>query len=605
MSFMAGFGEAFSRSYERSAIRRANMEDDIFKLTFNTYLENQKDIKTKQSQEAADAQKAKALAQTLSGVDQKAATAQIYTMLRSGLEEDFILEELKKPGAKMEFDQNIRENKGALEEQTEAVTAPGSSETKDQNLQQVQQRQQAEGSWKDTFAGGLFGSPYSKRDKAADKAQQRIAETTGVPLEQVQGTLSGSTAMTPSISTTGLKFTPGRSIVKDELANLNSAAIELAEAQNDMETNPSPAGQERLAQAERRITALKNAEIFKAQAEAAAKGMLGTAQRVKVIGQDGSTRLTYAKQGPGGELLDAGTNEPIQGQTVPFTEDEQKAYQDLAKDVSKQSEEYQNRVTSMTSLMRGAGDMATLVDQTGGAVLGQRVGNLSQYLQGWGTDLTSAFQLYENLKKTGNTVGANPDDTFAVEEMEKKINSVISQGVGDIGTARALFDAKVKILAYKIAAMEGQDGRGLAEVERQMFESIAEGGNSPEKFNQNMANIMFSRLNDLVSDRNVLNGNNIQIKAFQEAWGWSEPPFALAMDPEQVIQSDPKLKAIYDRFAPYNNLNIRGAGTPDAKATGGTMNDPEVVSPQSKADYDALPSGTRYRAPDGSVRVKP
>lgn len=47
-------------------------------------------------------------------------------------------------------------------------------------------------------------------------------------------------------------------------------------------------------------------------------------------------------------------------------------------------------------------------------------------------------------------------------------------------------------------------------------------------------------------------------------------------------------------------------GTPTPAAPSGTAPAPPTMpSPASQADYDRLPSGTRYLAPDGTVRVKP
>lgn len=47
----------------------------------------------------------------------------------------------------------------------------------------------------------------------------------------------------------------------------------------------------------------------------------------------------------------------------------------------------------------------------------------------------------------------------------------------------------------------------------------------------------------------------------------------------------------------------RPRGGKDKKPSGNAV--PSMPTPKSKADFDALPSGTRFTAPDGSVRVKP
>ena len=73
---------------------------------------------------------------------------------------------------------------------------------------------------------------------------------------------------------------------------------------------------------------------------------------------------------------------------------------------------------------------------------------------------------------------------------------------------------------------------------------------------------------------------------------------------------------LYDESG-ANFRNVRGSdgrtmaarkrGGPAAATTGMStpvQTDGQVAAPKSKAEYDALPSGARYTAPDGSVRVK-
>lgn len=606
MSFMAGFGQAFSESFENSRRRREKQEDDIFKMSFQKFLDNDEQRKKDEIADAGNVRKAQALSDAVPGVNKKAATAQIYKMLTAGLDEDFILEELRKPGASVEFTRVDSQEKKNLEEQTDAMLAPGSESQKQANLQGVQENQEGQKSrFTDTFAGGLFGSPYSKRDRSAERAAQKIAEGTGQSVESVQQTMRGSPYKSGQlIDTESVLFTPGKTPEKDEFATLNSASIELAQAEEDMKTNPSPSAQKRLQDAKIRIEALKNAKIFEAQAEAAAEGGIFGGQQAKVISPDGTVKLTYVTKSPGSDqFIDASTGEPIQGRALPVSEEERKDYIKLSNNVAKTSGEYTNKVTAMTSMMRAAGSMGELVDQTGGAALSERAGGIAQYLQGWGADATTVYQMYENLKNSGNTVGSDPDMTFKVQEMEKTIDQNISQGVSDIGTARALFEAKVKILAYKLASMQGQDGRALAEKERELFEKLAAGGNSPQKFHQNMANLIFSEIDNLRSEGNILNKNNVEIEAFQGAYNWPKPPFPVALSVDEIISEDPVLKAIHDKYSQYNTLAVRSSGSAPTQGnqkmgqptpnSPGQMGQSAPVEIYSMEDAKGLKSGTR------------
>jgi hypothetical protein len=51
--------------------------------------------------------------------------------------------------------------------------------------------------------------------------------------------------------------------------------------------------------------------------------------------------------------------------------------------------------------------------------------------------------------------------------------------------------------------------------------------------------------------------------------------------------------------APQSAAPQQGQKTQDA------ADKSQLASPRSKADYDALPPGTKYMAPDGSTRTKP
>lgn len=62
---------------------------------------------------------------------------------------------------------------------------------------------------------------------------------------------------------------------------------------------------------------------------------------------------------------------------------------------------------------------------------------------------------------------------------------------------------------------------------------------------------------------------------------------------------------VLDKMEKYQAGEVARAPAPAATSTPAPAASGGVSAPTSKADFDKLPSGTRFRAPDGSIRIKP
>ena len=597
---MSGFGPAFANSFTKGMDAMRQEENDFFKMYFKNHLESEKERKSKASADKANARKAAGLADSVaSGVNKKAATAMAYKWLSQDVPESEILNRLKTGQFSME-------EKQSLEAQTEAVTAPGSSVSKQENLDTLKASQankeepQAPKSWRDNFLGGLFNSPYSKQERQLKKAQQKIADRTGKTLEEIQASMSG-----PGYKSGGLidfsnaSYTPGVTQKKDEFANLNSASIELIQAQREVEKNPSPASLERLKTAEDRIEALKWSKMFEAQAEAMKNGTIRGLQMEKVMRPDGTIEAIGVIRTQDGSVINAQTKQPIEGELLgPVTEDEQKEVIKIHQEFLKPAQDHMNKISAFTSMMRAAGDMGALVDQDT-RVLSPRTAGFAKTLQEWGAEAKAVYQMYEDLKGSNKIVGSDPNMTKAMEqaesEVDRRMGDYLNSGIDDLATARSLFEAKVKLLAYKLGAMQGQTGRDVSETERKIFLALAEGGTDKNRFNQNMSNLLFSELDNIVEAGNMLRGNFSKLEGMKTAFGWA-PPAPQVVNVEEQIMNDPKLKAVHDRFAPFNNLSIKGSNAP---VPTGQVNQPEAVKVGNPRDLINLPVGTRFVIPSG------
>lgn len=604
MSFMAGFGEAFSRSFEAETERSDRRKQDTFKLTFDRYMKNKDKRDEAEKASTKNINKAKSLAE-MYGQPPEAWT-KVYEMLQSDVDDTDIRKTLEtgkfkvvqRPDGPEVSERPIKPSEASpVELQTMEAIGQTSSP--------VAPAQEA----RTSIFGQLFnrGPKISVQDRNVNSAMDRIAQIEGRPRQEIEASMGGYTP--PSVDSSNVTFERGAPERKaDPFANsLGQAQYEFDQAEVDLKNNPQDENaRKRHVQALQRVESLEQAAWVEASQKARAEGRLIPGARVKIVGEDGKVKYGFGAAGKDGVTTVDGKPVPTNARVEALTEDEEKAYGDLAGKLAKPQQEFNNKYNAMTGVIREAGGMAGIVDATGGRVLSERVANLSQFAQSWGSEIVTGLDMIESFKKSDK-----PLDPSKLTSMEESIDKMIGKGVNDLGTARALYDAKVKILSYKLAMIEGQDGRGLAETERKLFEQLASGGSSTEKFNQNMANIIFSRMDNLSQEARTLNGRNVEQDGFEGRYG--HRPFNLASDPEKEIMSDEKLKPIIERFLPFNNTQLRsGNSAPPTEPKGQIQTRAEPTRPPEGADqkvlqdwYASIPKGAPFIDPgDGKTYIK-
>lgn len=94
MSFMLGFGDSFSRSFEAGLARKERRREDLFKIKFDEY-KSQREARDKQTAKAEkNAKKAKALVEGIPGIPQ-GAWMNAYEWLNAELSEEEVVRRLK------------------------------------------------------------------------------------------------------------------------------------------------------------------------------------------------------------------------------------------------------------------------------------------------------------------------------------------------------------------------------------------------------------------------------------------------------------------------------------------------------------------------------
>jgi hypothetical protein len=602
MGFMAGFGPAFAQSFNSSLERRAQRKDDMFKLTYKEYLDRRNQYEQKKSEDSAAIKKAKVLARDMAGNEE--AWPMIREWIGSGLTDGQIDELIKngefetkgiaKPASPDMIDPVDTQMQSAGLDQG-AVTPsnlPTETGTQSAPAPQAPQMPGAGGGMMDKLFPGM-AAKKAARDENTNFNQ--IASVTGDSPDQIKNVMSGRAGVTkvadmePGVI---YKKKPG-SFEPDKINAPDEVWIEHTQAKRAYEENPTAVNEVRLQMAEDRMKALQDLEAFKAekaeQAKAEASGNFLNMSSYKLYDESGKFVKPVMVRKDGEQLLYKDGNEWKEApkeMLMPWDEDEKKELARLASDTRKIASEHIAKARGVSDLIYSAKDMADIVSASDGNVLAQRTAGLSKLAQDWAQELRTI----QNLVSSD---GSSPTLSEDLDKIDKQIDAMIGQGVSDLATQRALLDAKATVFAYKLGITMGQEGRALAEAERKVFQALADAGSSPQKFNQNLANLLKDQVRSLEGAERDITQHNNDVKAFQSTYdGWNEPPFEIVPSFSSVMNKEPELRDAYDYFKPFMNTNARE--TPQT----------QQAVPEGYTAIGRTPDGkTVYRTPDGKQVV--
>ena len=94
MSFAAGFGEGFSKTFGAAVERNAQEREDQFKMIYEEYLHRRQMVEEQRLADTKLANKAKAIVQTYGGTVPPEAWPQVYNWLQAGMSDDQIADNL-------------------------------------------------------------------------------------------------------------------------------------------------------------------------------------------------------------------------------------------------------------------------------------------------------------------------------------------------------------------------------------------------------------------------------------------------------------------------------------------------------------------------------
>lgn len=357
---------------------------------------------------------------------------------------------------------------------------------------------------------------------------------------------------------------------KAPTANLAVAYDQLTAAQQ----SGDPA---RIAQAEARVDQLLQAEASRG----AARGSGEIRQLVKV-NEDGVPEFTsgYIRQTAQGPVMEDVQGQPLEG-FRPVMEDERKAGDEALKVINTRLTKYNEDLQNVGSALVLADDVVSIVNQTP-EVLTRVAGGVQA--------LTSAVrEVGTAASLVGDLIQSSQNKEVTREQFEANLNrsGVLPQGVTvdqleglDLSTItnlserKALFDAKVFLLAFRSGALEGQSGQAMSDKDYQRLLKIVYASSNPQTFQQQLNDYVRQGVGTLERTSNSLNNSRDGlIGRFQQQYGYN--PVAAVVSPvRDYLASDPRALAAYDRVMATQGVQDSPQATTTTPAPAATPQTP-------------------------------
>lgn len=573
MGFMAGFGPAFSDSFERGNERNAKRRDDLFKITYSDFIDRRKQKEEWEREDAKAARKAEALLEN-SGVDPRA-YPHVYKQVQAGIDDTVILNDLRT--GRFEFNDKETKTPEGVDPESEATpeSDPMAAQMSESGMNPAAPAAPAAAPespvpQENGFnLGKLFPKfrPGGRAERDRNRALEATAGAAGTTVEDVQGTLTGTGYTPPDIDTTGIKFTPVADPQKaDPLATLTQSRVELDAAL-------AAGDPQRIEVAKRRWHSVISASTIQAELDAKAEGITLDGAPATVYGADGTYKATVRvkrdPESPSG-FVDITSGEPIEGNVVPRDKAENDLLESINTSLQKPMSEQTGRISAALGSVRTYNTMSDIVEKTEGAVLAPATSGLFKFSERWIQDATVAA---EQANKMFATNGELPGDS-SLEGLQAQLEALKQSPDQSLGTQKGLFEVQKAIMAYQLGAAMGQDGRSLAEAERKLFTEMAAGGVTVERFHQGMADILFGNIRTLDQQTKLILENDMNVKQYVQTYRHAPGHINIEPITSQLANStDPELNGAWQRMQEFN----RAAGMKLPQKTPGTPE--ETVTP--------------------------
>lgn len=575
MGFMAGFGPAFSDSFERGNERNAKRRDDLFKITYSDFIDRRKQKEEWEREDAKAARKAEALLEN-SGVDPRA-YPHVYKQVQAGIDDTVILNDLRT--GRFEFNDKETKTPEGVDPESEATpeSDPMAAQMSESGMNPAAPAAPAAAPespvpQENGFnLGKLFPKfrPGGRAERDRNRALEATAGAAGTTVEDVQGTLTGTGYTPPDIDTTGIKFTP---------AIAGGDFVPMAEAHFKMKQAQANGNVAQAAHFEGMIKSHDFANVM----EEAAKNPGGFSLWV-VQDAEGKQKHVVGKQTENG-ILDAKTQEVLQP-IRPIMEEEEKRWKELAAG-SETITQYKKKQADLASAYALGDELTQMADAAPEALT--TVGTVTTGIAAIAREIDAAISL---IAKTG----ATPETMAELKKYEDQVTKMaLSPGVKDAAEIRALMDAKIKLASYRFSATEGVAGRDRSNLDIQRFDQIVRASKDPEVFKKNLASYLGLAKDQIDVEGRQLNQFNEVIGALESQYGYSPVDSVVpSFDEFWDATATPGSKAYsnLESFREQNPLVPASDGTPTPNPTGAVAPAPGAIellkkNPALAAEFD-------------------
>lgn len=620
MSFMAGFGEAFSSSFQKETDRLEKRKQDEIDKQWETYKENLKQDKANR-QDWKFAESVVADNQLPSGAAQK-----IYEWKQLGYSIPQIQEMIQEGSFKQTragtevqtqyIDPRDQETQEATGQQPvgvsspnvppfESPTGPSEQATPTANKRDTNFFSNISSRFKNLPQPGQ--TPAINPAKM-EKRQNQAAKRAGIDPEEFRRVASGNVFAPPAMEempAVAYQRNPPKP-EPDKFDQLNEAALEIMHARRSGD-------QERMAIAEERYQILVSQEALKADLAAASQGLTST--RSVDVYKDGKYSYSTITTTKNGQQVDAITGQPIDGTVVEKTERQYKLESDIASSIQKPISDLQSKKSGFTSATRSYLIMDDIVKKTDGAVLAPATATMFQKGEEWMMDgLTAAKRVNDAFaedKGDGSTVVAQGKAELG--RLERIRQNIIASGNQTLGAQKTLFEIQKAMMAYQIGIMVGQEGRSIAETERAMFMEMASAGVTPERFQQGMADLLMPRVREIDEQSKAIYDNDQNLKLYEGEFGRKPKAFTYQSFEEDLKNRTDEVGQAYKQLSQYtrhSNVAPPVTKTEEDPSAGiptvSSFEEYQELVSKGVIDLDSIPAGQPiFRTKDGKVWKKP
>lgn len=579
---MSGFAGALTEGIKERRARKADREDDIFKMSYQSYLSNKEDMKAMREKDKAAAANAEMLAATTDNPEESYKV--IYQALKNGVDAKFLEETLRENKIKLidtpkapkapSTDTAAVDSQmaGAMMDTSKTTTSQPAVQSTPVETAPVAETKSGVVRPENWFAE-MFSNETADPTRYRDAAVQKISEATGEDPKMVSKIITGE--YRPNEPTEFQKFVFQKKTKPEEAADMADAQLNY----NIAKENGDKVGMEKW---QRHITARKMVKAEEARLTAIANGKNVSPFAIIKDGKFAGTINGEYKQGEDGNqvLVNSDTGEPVTDQVKRVEPDFNKEYLKQAKEVDTLAAPYLEKSSTFIeslsiadTIVRATKDTPAITNYRGSlsAAANTLINNTTGVLGFVKSELNKDVSEV-NFKLVGDSLN-KIEDTLLLK---------LSPENQDIAEKAKAYEAMLDVLAFKFAAMEKQTGKEVSDKDFTRFRgAVGVKGDTPETIKKRLDQFLFEKAKTLQGDYNNITNSGI-VKSFKLLEGFDMGVLPMSVE-EQMAGVPGRENAIE-----YYNSLLQNTGT-------------EQISQFTVAPDPVIIDGIKQRLkPDGS-----